>query len=138
MVREFTELQGTMGGIYAGEEGLPEAVWKAIYFHYLPVGVEADAPPSREAARRRRVDVGGGVARRQARHARRPVRGRREADRIARSVRPAPAAHGVLRVLVDLPELTGLDAAWTRRARRAGRAMLAATRSRGRRTRDGA
>ena len=47
MVREFTELQGTMGGIYAREEGLPEEVWKAIYFHYLPVGVEADAPPSR-------------------------------------------------------------------------------------------
>jgi glycyl-tRNA synthetase beta chain len=47
MVREFTELQGTMGGIYAREEGLPEAVWKAIYFHYLPVGVEADAAPSR-------------------------------------------------------------------------------------------
>ena len=43
MVREFTELQGTMGGIYAREEGLPEEVWKAIYFHYLPVGVEADA-----------------------------------------------------------------------------------------------
>jgi glycyl-tRNA synthetase beta chain len=36
-----------MGGIYARAEGLPEAVWKAIYFHYLPVGVEADAPPSR-------------------------------------------------------------------------------------------
>ena len=48
MVRELTELQGTMGGIYAREEGLPEAVWKAIYYHYLPVGVEADAPPSRE------------------------------------------------------------------------------------------
>jgi glycyl-tRNA synthetase beta chain len=47
MVREFTELQGTMGGIYAREEGLPEEVWKAIYFHYLPQGVEADAPPSR-------------------------------------------------------------------------------------------
>jgi glycyl-tRNA synthetase beta chain len=46
MVREFTELQGTMGGIYAREEGLPEAVWKAIYFHYLPIGVEADAAPS--------------------------------------------------------------------------------------------
>lgn len=46
MVREFTELQGTMGGIYAREEGLPEAVWKAVYFHYLPLGVEADAPPS--------------------------------------------------------------------------------------------
>ena len=47
MVRELTELQGTMGGIYAREEGRPESVWKAIYFHYLPIGVEADAPPSR-------------------------------------------------------------------------------------------
>jgi glycyl-tRNA synthetase beta chain len=48
MVRELTELQGTMGGIYAREEGQPEAVWKAIYYHYLPIGVEADAPPSRQ------------------------------------------------------------------------------------------
>lgn len=48
MVREFTELQGSMGGIYARVEGLPEEVWKAIYFHYLPVGVEADAPPAKE------------------------------------------------------------------------------------------
>jgi glycyl-tRNA synthetase beta chain len=47
MVREFTELQGTMGGVYARAEGQPEAVWKAIYFHYLPIGVEADAPPTR-------------------------------------------------------------------------------------------
>ena len=46
MVRELTELQGTMGGIYAREEGLPEAVWKAIYFHYLPIGVDAAAAPS--------------------------------------------------------------------------------------------
>src|SRR5258706_3013870 len=48
MVRELTELQGTMGGIYAREEGLPEAVWKAIYYHYLPIGVETDAPPSKQ------------------------------------------------------------------------------------------
>jgi glycyl-tRNA synthetase beta chain len=47
MVREFTELQGTMGGIYAREEGLPEPVWKAIYYQYLPMGVEPDAPPTR-------------------------------------------------------------------------------------------
>ena len=46
MVREFTELQGTMGGIYAREDGLPEEVWKAVYLQYLPAGVEADAPPS--------------------------------------------------------------------------------------------
>ena len=49
MVRELTELQGTMGGIYAREDGQPEEVWKAIYFHYLPVGVEADAPPTQRA-----------------------------------------------------------------------------------------
>src|SRR6185503_20132961 len=47
MVFEFTELQGTMGGIYAREEGLPEPVWKAIYYQYLPMGVEPDAPPTR-------------------------------------------------------------------------------------------
>jgi glycyl-tRNA synthetase beta chain len=47
MVREFTELQGTMGGIYARHDGEPEEVWKAMYFHYLPIGVEADAPPTR-------------------------------------------------------------------------------------------
>jgi glycyl-tRNA synthetase beta chain len=48
MVRELTELQGTMGGIYAREDGLPESVWKAIYFHYLPIGVDADAPPAKK------------------------------------------------------------------------------------------
>lgn len=47
MVFEFPELQGQMGGVYAREEGLPEQVWKAIYYQYLPVGVEADAPPTR-------------------------------------------------------------------------------------------
>ena len=46
MVFEFPELQGQMGGIYAREEGHPEQVWKAIYFQYLPVGLEYDAPPS--------------------------------------------------------------------------------------------
>ena len=83
-----------MGGIYAREEGLPEQVWKAIYYHYLPVGVEADAPPSRQQLGRGGGHVGGGLARRQARHGRRAVRGRRAADRLARSVRPAAAGAG--------------------------------------------
>jgi glycyl-tRNA synthetase beta chain len=47
MVFEFPELQGIMGGIYARTEALPEPVWKAIYYQYLPQGVEADAPPTR-------------------------------------------------------------------------------------------
>ena len=94
MVREMTELQGTMGGIYAREDGQPEAVWKAIYYHYLPVGVEADAPPTRTQLGAAAVAVGGRVARRQARHGRRHVRRRRAADRLARSVRPAPRGAG--------------------------------------------
>ena len=46
MVREFTELQGVMGGVYARAEGQPEAVLKAIYYHYLPIVVEPDAAPT--------------------------------------------------------------------------------------------
>ena len=51
MVFEFPELQGTMGGIYAREEGQPNPVWKAIYHHYLPIGVE-------RMRRRQRADLG--------------------------------------------------------------------------------
>jgi glycyl-tRNA synthetase beta chain len=46
MVREFPELQGIMGGVYARAEGKPEEVWKAIYYHYLPHAVEKDAAPT--------------------------------------------------------------------------------------------
>ena len=49
MVREFTELQGVMGGIYAREAGEPESVWKAIYYHYLPTALESTAPPAADA-----------------------------------------------------------------------------------------
>ena len=121
MVREFTELQGTMGGIYAREDGEPEAVWKAIYYHYLPIGVEADAPPSRAAARRGGGDVGGRVAGRQARHARRAVRSP-ASGRPARAIRSACGGRrtGVVRILMDLPELTGIDRELG--ARRAARA----------------
>ena len=88
MVRELTELQGTMGGIYAREEGQPEEVWKAIYFHYLPVGVEADAPPSRQQLGAAAVDVGGRVAGRQARLGRRAC-SRPASGRPARAIRSA-------------------------------------------------
>jgi glycyl-tRNA synthetase beta chain len=49
MVRELTELQGVMGGIYARAAGEPEAVWKAMYHQYLPISVEAAAAPKPEA-----------------------------------------------------------------------------------------
>jgi glycyl-tRNA synthetase beta chain len=44
MVKEFTDLQGQIGGIYAREEGQPEAVWQAIYDHYLPVNIDDQLP----------------------------------------------------------------------------------------------
>ncbi|HUF18862.1 MAG TPA: glycine--tRNA ligase subunit beta [Thermoanaerobaculia bacterium] len=44
MVREFTELQGKIGGIYASEEGYPDETWMAIYDHYLPLGAEGALP----------------------------------------------------------------------------------------------
>jgi glycyl-tRNA synthetase beta chain len=44
MVREFTSLQGVMGGIYARADGEPEAVWQAIYDQYLPAGADDDLP----------------------------------------------------------------------------------------------
>ncbi len=44
MVKEFTDLQGKIGGIYAREEGKVEAVWQAIYDHYLPVNIDDELP----------------------------------------------------------------------------------------------
>jgi glycyl-tRNA synthetase beta chain len=116
MVRELTELQGTMGGIYAREEGLPEATWRAIYHQYLPASVEADAAPSR-------ADLGAAAV---------PWAALALADKVdtivglfAAGERPTGTrdpmglrrqAHGVMKVLVDLPQLTGLDAAVDLRA----------------------
>jgi glycyl-tRNA synthetase beta chain len=44
MVREFTELQGIVGGLYAKSQGEPEEVAWAVYDHYLPSGLEDSIP----------------------------------------------------------------------------------------------
>ena len=44
MVREFTELQGVVGGLYAKAQGEPEEVADAIYDHYRPVGLDDPVP----------------------------------------------------------------------------------------------
>ena len=109
MVRELTELQGTMGGIYAREDGRPEEVWKAISFHYLPVGVEANAPPTKDQLGKAaitwaavsladKLDTVTGMFT----AGERPT-GSRDPYGLRR------AAQGIVRILVDLPELTGLD-----------------------------
>jgi glycyl-tRNA synthetase beta chain len=110
MVAELTELQGVMGGIYAREEGQPERVWKAIYYHYLPDSVGVDAPPSRaqlgEAAvtwvavsLADKLDTVVGMF-----YAGEKPTGSRDPFGLRRQ------AHGIFKVLVDLPALTGLGA----------------------------
>jgi glycyl-tRNA synthetase beta chain len=44
LVKEFTELQGIVGGLYARAQGEPEAVAAAIYDHYKPVSMEDSIP----------------------------------------------------------------------------------------------
>jgi glycyl-tRNA synthetase beta chain len=111
MVREFPELQGTMGGIYAREEGLPEEVWKAVYFHYQPVAVEEDAPPSRDQLGKAaitwaavsladKLDTIAGLF-----AAGERFKGSRDPFAMRRQ------AHGVLKILIDQPELTGVERA---------------------------
>jgi glycyl-tRNA synthetase beta chain len=108
MVRELTELQGTMGGIYAREAGEPEAVWKAIAFHYLPIAVEADAAPRPDALGQARVTWAA-------------VSLADKLDTLAQlfSIGERPtgsrdpyglrrAAHGVLRILIDAEPLAGV------------------------------
>ncbi len=44
MVREFTELQGIVGGLYARAQGESDEVADAVYDHYRPVGLEDPIP----------------------------------------------------------------------------------------------
>ena len=44
LVKEFTELQGVIGGLYAQREGLAKEVSTAIYDHYLPQSMEDSSP----------------------------------------------------------------------------------------------
>jgi glycyl-tRNA synthetase beta chain len=108
MVAELTELQGIMGGIYAREEGRPESVWKAIYYHYLPDSVGADAPPTRRqlgtaavtwaaVSLADKLDTVVGMF-----YAGEKPTGSRDPFGLRRQV------HGILKILVDLPALTGL------------------------------
>jgi glycyl-tRNA synthetase beta chain len=109
MVFEFTELQGKIGGIYAREDGHPPQVWKAIYHHYLPMAVEAEAPPSRAqlgdaavtwvaVSLADKLDTLAGLTRAGER-----ATGSRDPFGLRRQM------HGVVRVLMDLPELAGID-----------------------------
>ena len=110
MVAELTELQGVMGGIYAREEGQPERVWKAVYYHYLPDSIGVDAPPTRHqlgdaavtwaaVSLADKLDTVVGMF-----YAGERPTGSRDPFGLRRQ------AHGIFKILVDLPALTGLAA----------------------------
>ena len=48
LVKEFTELQGIIGGLYARAQGLGERVALAIYEQYTPASIEEEIPVSVE------------------------------------------------------------------------------------------
>jgi glycyl-tRNA synthetase beta chain len=50
LVKEFTELQGIVGGLYAKAQGLPQSVADAIYDQYKPGSTEDSAPRTLEGA----------------------------------------------------------------------------------------
>jgi glycyl-tRNA synthetase beta chain len=50
LVKEFTELQGVVGGLYAKAQGVPVAVCDAIYDQYLPESMEDSVPRTVEGA----------------------------------------------------------------------------------------
>jgi glycyl-tRNA synthetase beta chain len=47
MVKEFTDLQGIVGGLYARVQGETEEVAQAIYEHYKPLSMEDSIPSTR-------------------------------------------------------------------------------------------
>jgi glycyl-tRNA synthetase beta chain len=48
LVKEFTELQGVVGGLYARAQGVGETVARAIYAQYSPAAIEDPIPPTVE------------------------------------------------------------------------------------------
>ncbi len=85
-MKEFTDLQGIVGGLYARAQGEPEEVARAIYDHYKPLSME-DEIPSTAAGRilslADKYDTLRGM-----------LQGRHDAYRIERSIRPSPRRPG--------------------------------------------
>ena len=48
LVKEFTELQGIVGGLYARAQGLGETVAQAIYSQYMPASIDDPIPATVE------------------------------------------------------------------------------------------
>jgi glycyl-tRNA synthetase beta chain len=62
LVKEFTELQGVIGALYAKTQGLPQTVADAIYEHYKPESMEDSVPRTLEGAILSIVDKADSIA----------------------------------------------------------------------------
>jgi glycyl-tRNA synthetase beta chain len=50
MVKEFTDLQGVVGGLYARAEGYSDSIWRAVYEQYEPKSTSSPSPSSETGA----------------------------------------------------------------------------------------
>ena len=93
LVKEFTELQGVVGGLYARAQGEHAEVWQAIYDQYKPESMEDSIP--------RAPDRAIGWHRRQAR----PLRGCFGVGPLSTGSRDPfavrRAAQGIVKILVE-------------------------------------
>ena len=83
MVKEFTELQGIVGGLYATATRANEATSLAIYEHYKPLSMEDDIPASNRRASCRSWPTRWDTLRE-------CFRSRPRSNRLQRPVRPPP------------------------------------------------
>ncbi len=117
MVKEFPELQGVVGGLYARAQGEDPVVADAIYDHYLPESLEGPCPRSLTGAlvslADKMVSVAGGFA------VGHEPSGSSDPFALRR------AANGIIKVLLELSldlrlkpmlelALTSLDVCWKR------------------------
>ena len=86
LVKEFTELPGIIGGLYAEAQGEPEEVATAIYDHYKPVSMEGAIPRTHTGQLLAIADKLDTLAR--------LLRHRYDSVRLERSVRAAPRRAG--------------------------------------------
>jgi glycyl-tRNA synthetase beta chain len=62
LVKEFTELQGVVGGLYATAQGIPQSTADAIYDQYKPESMEDAVPRTLEGAVLSIADKGDSIA----------------------------------------------------------------------------
>lgn len=110
LVKEFTELQGVIGGLYARAQGLDDSVAQAIYDQYKPQSQEDDAPKTIEGAVLAIADKADSIAGmfalgKQPTGSKDPFALRRQANGIIKTIAEHQLRIGVRRMLLEAREI---------------------------------